>query len=58
MSEIILGLYPQPEDPKPFLLADINNNFVAKIMPEDFWQYGPDAMKSTDDLNEAIEGEA
>ena len=57
MSEIILGLFPQPEEPKPFAVEDAHNKIIMEIQPEDFWQHGPDAMTSTNQLEQEIEGE-
>lgn len=56
MTEMILGLYPQPEDPPETVVVFQGNR--QKVVPtEDLWAYSADAMHQTpQDTNES-EGE-
>ncbi|HWT55943.1 MAG TPA: hypothetical protein VN031_02845 [Candidatus Microsaccharimonas sp.] len=43
MSELMLGLFPQPEDP-PEEIIIMQNGREVKVKTEDLWAYSADAM--------------
>jgi hypothetical protein len=43
MSELILGLFPQPEPP-PETIVVVRNGREITVPPEDLWAFSGDAM--------------
>ncbi len=55
MGEIILGLHPQPEEPREFILRKGSTELV--ITTDQFWEYEGDAMTESCQQIPPSEGE-
>ena len=51
MTEKILGLYPQPEDPPETVIVEMDGRYVT-VPSKDFWAYSSDAMRTKPLTNE------